>query len=138
MYNEKIAGGGFHHIAMKVYDLDATLKFYKEGLGFKHVNAWKHPDGSPDGTMLESGDGAIFEFFPGGEKEQPTGALIHIALKTDDCDKAMAAAVQAGGVVTMEPTSLVIKGDMEDVPVRIAFFKGINGEVIEFFQIRKV
>ena len=34
-HNKTISGGGFHHIAMRVRDFDASLKFYTEGLGFE-------------------------------------------------------------------------------------------------------
>jgi catechol 2,3-dioxygenase-like lactoylglutathione lyase family enzyme len=40
--NKKINGGGFHHVFMKVSDLNKSLKFYTEGLGFveKALKEW--------------------------------------------------------------------------------------------------
>jgi len=32
--NEKLGGGGFHHVAVFVPDFDAAMQFYKDVLGF--------------------------------------------------------------------------------------------------------
>ena len=136
MYNEKIYGGGFHHIAMNAYDIDKTVRFYTEGLGFSVYNTWYKENGEIAGVMLESGDGAIFEIFPGGAKEQPTGILAHIALRTDDCDKAAKAVKALGAQITIEPKDIVINGKEKVIPARIMFFKGPDGETIELFQIK--
>mgnify|MGYP000053010412 CR=1 FL=1 len=39
-----------------------------------------------------------------------------------------------GAEVTMEPKSLNIPSEPSETPVRIAFCKGPDGEIIEFFQ----
>jgi len=41
---------------------------------------------------------------------------------------------EAGAEVTMETKDLTIDSSIGPVPVRIAFFKGPDGEVIELFQ----
>lgn len=33
--NDKIGGGSFHHLAMRVRDFDASMKFLFDGLGFR-------------------------------------------------------------------------------------------------------
>ena len=63
-HNQKIGGGGFHHIAMQVKDFDASLQFYTEGLGFTPTVAWG--EGSQRAVMLDTGDGNYFELFAGG------------------------------------------------------------------------
>jgi hypothetical protein len=40
----------------------------------------------------------------------------------------------AGSEVTMKTKDLTIDSSIDPVPVRIAFFKGPDGEVIELFQ----
>ena len=40
-HNASIGGGGFHHIAIRAYDFDATLKFYMEGLGLEPAKDWR-------------------------------------------------------------------------------------------------
>ncbi len=140
--NAALHGGGFHHIAIRATDFEATLKFYIEGLGFRRVYGWgedKRAQGEKDGraAMLDTGDGNYLEVFAGGTREPgsdlPEGALLHYALRTTDCDTALERARAAGAMVTMEPRSVPIPGDTP-MEFRIAFCKGLDGEVIEFFQ----
>jgi glyoxylase I family protein len=131
-YNTVIGGGGFHHIAMKVGNFDASVKFYTEVLGFLKTISWG--EGDSRAIMLDAGDGSCLELFAGGTTTQkPEGALLHLALRTDDCDNALNRVKAAGMEVTMEPTDVVINSTPK-TPVRIAFFKGPDGEIIEFFQ----
>ena len=72
--NATIHGGGFHHIALRVYDFDATLKFYIDGLGFKRTYGWGtdgRANGEPDSraAMLDTGDGNYLEVFAGGARK---------------------------------------------------------------------
>lgn len=132
--NSVIGGGGFHHLAMRVKDFDASMKFYKEGLGFVEYKAWG--EGDKRAVMLDTGDGNYFEIFAGGKDEvKPEGAYLHVALRTDNCDLALKRAVEAGAVVTQEPSDVTIPSN-PPLPVRIAFCKGLDGEIIEFFQNR--
>ena len=131
-HNKKIAGGGFHHIAIRVRDFDASVEFYTQGLGFTKTLQWG--EGDSRAVMLDTGDGNYLEVFAGGSAEpKPEGAFIHLAFRTDDCDKAIEAARAAGAEVTIEPKDVVISGDRK-AAVRIAFCKGPDGEVLEFFQ----
>jgi glyoxylase I family protein len=133
--NDVIHGGGFHHVAIRVADFERTLKFYIEGLGFRKALEWG--EGERRACMLDTGDGNYLEVFAGARRGSgeaaPEGAIIHFALRTADCDAAIERARAAGAEVTMEPKSLTIAGS-RDVPVRIAFFKGPGGEVVELFQ----
>jgi glyoxylase I family protein len=131
--NSVIGGGGFHHLAVKVHDFEAAVKFYTEGLGFKEKVAWG--EGNSRAVMLDTGDGNYLEIFGGGSAEPtPEGAILHFALRTRDCDAAIERARKAGARVTMEPKSLEIPSKPAATPVRIAFCKAPGGEVIEFFQ----
>ena len=38
--NKKIGGGGFHHVFLKVSDLNRSIKFYTEALGFVEKVSW--------------------------------------------------------------------------------------------------
>ncbi|OCT16904.1 glyoxalase [Paenibacillus pectinilyticus] len=130
--NEKIGGGGIHHIALRANDFEATVKFYTEGLGFKEGLSWG--EGDKRIVLLDSGDGNYLEVFAGGSGEQrPEGSYFHVAFRSNDINGAVAAAVAAGAIVTVEPKDVVL-GNNPPTPVRIAFVQGLNGEIIEFFQ----
>lgn len=140
--NMALCGGGFHHVAVRAWDFEGALKFYLEGLGFRRVYGWgkdERPSGGRDSraVLLDTGDGNYFEVFAGGapppEGGHPEGALLHVALRTDNCDAALERARSAGAVVTMEPRTLEIEGDTPQT-FRIAFCKGPCGETLEFFQ----
>lgn len=131
--NQTIGGGGFHHVAIRAYDFDASIQFYTEALGFTKKIAWG--EGEKRAIMLDAGDGNYLEIFANGKNEpKPEGAIIHFALRTNDCDAAIERARSAGAEVTIEPKSLDIPSEPHTTPVRIAFCKGPDGEIIEFFQ----
>jgi len=124
---------GFHHIAMRARNFDASVKFYTEGLGLTQTAAWGEGDGRA--AMLHAGNGNYLEIFAGGANEpKPEGAFLHLAFATEDCDTAFRQAIAAGAEAQMEPKSLTIPATPTPLPVRIAFCKGLDGEVIEFFQ----
>ena len=127
--NAKIGGGGFHHVAIRVYDFEATVRFYTEILGFKVRHSCG--EGSGRGTLLDTGDGNYLEVFAGGTKEhKPEGAFFHVAFRSDDVKGAIELARAAGMEVTVEPKDIM----MGTIPIRVAFFKGPEGEVVELFQ----
>jgi len=131
--NQTIGGGGFHHVAIRAYDFDASVKFYTEALGFTKKIAWG--EGPKRAIMLDAGDGNYMEIFANGTNEpKPEGSILHFALRTSDCDAALERARAAGAEVTMEPKSIDLPSEPHMTPVRIAFCKGPDGEVIEFFQ----
>ncbi len=129
--NLKIRGGGLHHVAIEASDFGRSLRFYTEGLGFRNVLTF--PEEGQTVAMLDTGDATYVELFSGGSGEKPSGSILHLALRTGDCDKATEQARSAGGTVTQEPTDLVLEGD-PPVPVRYSFCEGPDGEQIELFQ----
>ena len=133
--NRVLGGGGIHHVAVRVRDFDASVAFYRETLGFVPVLAWG--EGNGRAVMLDTGRGDCVELFAGGpDSERPEGAWIHLALRVSDCDAVLAKVREAGCVVTMDATDVAIPGD-PPMPVRIAFFKGPDGEVLELFSSRQ-
>jgi glyoxylase I family protein len=130
--NKKIKGCGFHHLSMMVRDLDASIKFYTEGLGFVERFSWGKA--SQRTVLLDTGDGNYFEISQGDpEKVYSDGVFRHIALRTDDCGAALEAARNAGAEVTRETRDVTISTELP-LQIRIAFVNGPDGEVIELFQ----
>lgn len=124
---------GLHHVSIRVKDFDATVDFYTHGFGFKSVVSWTMNDGAR-AIMLDTGNGTFLEVFSGGpEVPQPAGLFAHIALASEDCQADFQRAVEAGAGVDRAPMEVTIPSD-PPTKVRIAFVKGLDGELIEFFQ----
>jgi glyoxylase I family protein len=131
-YNNKIGGGGFHHVAIRASNFEASIQFYTEGLGFTERLSWG--EGDSRGILLDTGDGNYLEVFAGGRAESKSeGAILHMAFRTNDLTAAIEAARAAGAEITKEPTDIDISKNPL-TPVRIAFCKGPDGEILEFFQ----
>ncbi len=131
MENKIIQNAGFHHIALYASDFERSFKFYTEGLGFNYVRGWG--EGLGRIVMLDFGGGALLELFAKGTlEEQQNAKFIHLAIATTDPDGAYAAALAAGAVSVDPPKDVTIQAE-EPMPVRIAFVKGPDGEILEFF-----
>jgi glyoxylase I family protein len=132
--NDILGGGGFHHIAINTVDFDYTVKFYTEVLGFKEVISWEKEGNRV--ITLDAGDGACLEVFETTDSTlKAEGAFIHVALSTTRCREVIERVRGAGMEIVKEPTDVVLKSD-PPTPVRIAFFKGPNGELFELFESR--
>src|SRR5687768_1365360 len=128
--NTLLGGGGFHHVAVKVHDFDAALRFYTEALGFSQKVTWG--EGDKRAAMLDTGDGSYLEVFAGGPAEPPAGgSLVHFALRTDDVDGAIERVRKAGMKVSREPKDATTPNQPFALPVRLAFRKGPGPEDIE-------
>lgn len=132
LLKDAVAMKGFHHLAIRVTDFDASVKFYTEGLGFLPKLSWG--EGDSRAILMDTGDGNYLEIFAGGpQEEKPEGHWIHVAFRTDDCKAALDRAKAAGAKVTMEVKDVTL-GEDTSIDARIAFFKGPDGELIELFQ----
>ncbi len=130
-------GPGFHHVAIRATDFEATVRFYTEGLGFRRTYGWG--EGDRRAVMLDTGDGNYLEVFAGGKRNpatdpttEPEGAILHYALRVPDITAAYERALAAGAISRAAPKSIDIAGDRPLV-FQVAFVYGLNGEVIEFF-----
>jgi glyoxylase I family protein len=133
MPNQKIPGCGFHHIAIWTANWEKSLKFYTEGLGFTQKITWQ--EAPKRAVMLDTGDGNYLEIFEREIAPTPTGEanILHLCFRADDCAAAVEVAQSAGGEVTTETVS---PGVFEKLGLnaKIAFVKGPDGEIIEFFE----
>jgi glyoxylase I family protein len=125
------SGPGFHHIATRAYDFDKTVAFYQESLGLTRRYGWGEP--GKRAAMMDVGDGNYIEVFEGRSEAAGEGGILHFALRVADTDEAYRRAIAGGATSQMEPKDVDIAGDYP-VRVRIAFVKGFDHEVIEFFQ----
>jgi glyoxylase I family protein len=134
--NKTLGGGGFHHVAIRASDFDASVRFYTEALGFFEKIRWG--EGEKRAIMLDVGDGNYLEIFSGRKEslpaQSPEPPILHFAIRTTDTDSAIARARAAGAEVTIEPKNVNIPSTPQVTPVRLAFCKGPDGELIEFFQ----
>lgn len=124
---------GFHHTAIRSTNFDAVLAFYTEALGLKVKITWG--EAPKRAVMIDAGDGNYVEVF---ERSEPASelesALMHFALRTDDCAAMTEKARAAGAEVTMEPKEVLLQSSAGEIPVKISFFKGPAGEVVELFE----
>ena len=134
--NTLLGGGGFHHVAVGVHDFDAAVRFYTEALGFKEKVSWG--EGNQRAVMLDTGQSSYLEVFAGGaappKDDDPSGPVLHIAIRTTDVDGTIERVRAAGFRVTTEPEDITIPARPQPLPVRLAFFRGPAGEEIELFD----
>jgi glyoxylase I family protein len=126
---------GFHHVCIKTRDWDQTLRFYRDVLGCTEKIAWR---AAPErAVMLDTGGGNYVEIFEDlAYAPAPDGSILHLALRTAKLDEVAARVRAFGAKITMEPKDVTIAttNGAGQIPIRIFFCTGPNGEVIEFFQ----
>jgi glyoxylase I family protein len=124
---------GFHHVAIRARDFEKTVRFYEEGLGCVRRFGWG--EGDTRAALMDVGDGNYVEIFCGrGDEEVPEGGVIHFALRTEDPDACFERAVAAGATPTVPPKDANPPNPDRPITFRVAFVKGLDGEVIEFFH----
>jgi lactoylglutathione lyase len=96
------------HVALKVRDLDASLDFYVNKLGFQEMMRLPKPDGSPGVWLvyLRITDDQYLELFPDGEGERAPGSnttgMNHLCLGVADIDDTIADLKAAGIPLTVQ------------------------------------
>jgi lactoylglutathione lyase len=86
---------GVAHIAIYAHDVDKTLAFYQDFLGYGEPYRLKRPSGDLHLAFVKVNDRQFVEVFP--EKEAGTDRLNHIALEVEDAE-AMRAYLASRGV----------------------------------------
>ncbi|MBI3970848.1 MAG: VOC family protein [Chloroflexi bacterium] len=85
-----MAGTGvpFHHVAFRVADLDASIRWYGEAFGAREVFRMVNDVGAPNLVYLEFAPGQNIELFPNGKNriEEPAQSIgyRHLCLRVDD------------------------------------------------------
>ena len=130
--NPTLGRGGIHHVAIKTTDWDRTMRFYQEALGFKMKIAWGSPPARA--AFLDAGNGTHLEVFEDlAYAAAPNGSIPHFCLRTSQIDLLCERARSFGAKVTMEPAnaSLNSTNGAGIISIRLCFFEGPNGEIIE-------
>ena len=140
---------GFHHVAIRAADFDATIRFYTEGLGCAVHYRFAVPGRIDRAAFLDVGDGRYIEVFGDGStvqaegrrrrpgEEATEGALLHFCLRVSDVEAAYRRALAAGAVSRIAPRTATLGGEPV-AEVHIAFVTGPNGEVIEFLNSQQL
>jgi len=132
--NPIIKGCGTHHIAVQTRDWAASMRLYQDVLGMKLVAEFGSPERKI--VLLDIGDGSHIELFEPKSDTPPVDApatndpVMHFALTTTNTRASLEHVRQAGYEITVESKEVKL-GQWN---VTNGFFKGPNGELIEFFQ----
>lgn len=137
--NPVLTNAGIHHVAIRTGDFDRSVAFYTDTLGCKPANLWGDP--GQRGVMMDVGDGNYIEVFE-REDDRPTpdgeGRLLHFCLRCGNVDAVVERVRDAGMKVTVEPNDVPIQnraaGGKPDINLRLAFFEGPDGEIIELIH----
>jgi lactoylglutathione lyase len=105
---------GFGHIAIKVKDLDKSLDFYVNQLGFEYFLDLKRDDGTVWIVYLRITDTQFLELFPGAEGDRAPGkeanGVNHLCLTIEDMP-ATVARLKANGVTMLSEMKQGIDGN---------------------------
>ena len=123
---------GIGHVALKVSDINRSLAFYRDRLGFQEMMHLDRDDGSLWLVYLRITDTQFLELFPGGKGEEAPGpdrtAINHFCLETADLDATANALRAAGITLTVEP-KMGLDGN------RQCWIADPDGNRIEFMQM---
>ena len=121
---------GMTHVAVRVTDIDRSIKFYSEQLGLPEKFRLNNDEGDPWLVYLQITDNQFIELFPGanGSHIQPESAgVMHICLLVDDIQKTYKEMTARGVVPHGEPV-LEIDGSWQ------FWTSDPDGNPIEFHQ----
>ncbi len=120
------------HIAIKVKDLDVSLEYYINKLGFPEMLRLHHEDGSVWLVYLRITDEQYLEIFPGAENDRAPGwnanGPNHMCWTIDDLD-ACVAELKAKGVPLLSDIKKGADGN------RQAWLEDPDGNRIEMMEM---
>ncbi|MCR6636461.1 VOC family protein [Devosia sp.] len=97
---------GIGHVAIKVTDLDRSLDFYRDRLGFPEMLRLKHDNGETWLVYLRITDDQYLEIFPGAENDRAPGwnanGVNHTCFTIEDLDGTCERIKAAGIALTSE------------------------------------
>lgn len=119
------------HIGLAVNDLEPSVKWYMDVLGFELIGAFETPDGVPV-RFLKSGD-VVYEIFqPLGGAAAP-GKIDHFCFESNDIEADYAYCVQQG--YTFEEEGIQHIPTFWDNGIKYIKIMSPTGEAVEFCQV---
>jgi lactoylglutathione lyase len=114
---EKMQGiNGIGHVAIKVTDLDRSLDYYVNKLGFPEMLRLAKDDGTVWLVYLRITDEQYLEVFPGAENDRAPGwnanGVNHMCLTVDNIDEVLARIAEAG-LELLLPLKTAIDGNRQ-------------------------
>ena len=123
---------GYAHVAIKVSDLQRSLDFYVNKLGFAEMMRLHKDDGNVWLVYLRITDDQYLEVFPDAETDRAPGwnanGMNHMCLAIDDI-KSFVAEVEAAGIALLMPLKLAVDGNWQ------AWIEDPDGNRIELMQM---
>ena len=99
---------GIGHTAVTAKDMEESIRFYTQALGFREAFSFQHPEtGAPWIVYLSVSPGQFMELFYGGTEERPwhdslTG-FNHLCFEVDDINLAVSKIRDAGYPIDAKP-----------------------------------
>jgi len=123
---------GVGHVAIKVTDLDRSLDYYINKLGFPEMLRLTKDDGTVWLVYLRITDEQYLEVFPGAENDRAPGwnanGMNHMCLTVDNIDEVLAR-IAAAGLTLLLPLKTAIDGN------RQAWLEDPDGNRIELMEM---
>jgi lactoylglutathione lyase len=124
------------HWALKIHDLERSLAFYRDTLGFKEMMRIDHVEGPEKGQLmlvyLRVTDTQFVELFPRGRgtvsPDEDTTSMHHVCLQVASV-AVTAEALRAAGVALFREAKLGLDGNNQ------CWIKDPDGNRIEFMEM---
>lgn len=123
---------GIGHVAIKVADVERTLRFYREAFGFGELMRLNRDDGTLWLVYLRITDTQFLEVFPGARgtqaPDEDANGLNHLCLEVGDMDAALAR-LDAAGIEPFRPRRRGLDGNEQ------AWVRDPDGNRIELMRM---
>ncbi len=123
---------GLAHVAIKVTDLDRTLDFYINKLGFPEMLRLYNDSGTTWLVYLRITDDQYLEVFPGAQNDRAPGwnanGMNHMCLAVNDIN-GLVRQIEAAGIPLLMPLKLALDGNWQ------AWIEDPDGNRIELMEM---